>query len=49
MTVTRVLVTGASGMIGHAVVGDLVAQGILVTALDRIEPDGLPADRMVIE
>ncbi|MFG1625026.1 NAD-dependent epimerase/dehydratase family protein [Kribbella sp. NPDC049227] len=48
MTVTRVLVTGASGMIGHAVVGDLVAQGILVTALDRIEPDGLPADRMVI-
>lgn len=45
---TRVLVTGAGGMIGRAVVDDLVAQGIAVTALDRVEPDGLPADRMVI-
>lgn len=44
----RVLVTGAGGMIGRAVVDELVAQGIGVTALDRVEADGLPADRMLI-
>lgn len=44
----RVLVTGAGGMIGRAVVDELVAQGIAVTALERIEPAGLSADRLVI-
>lgn len=46
--VNRVLVTGAGGMIGRAVVDDLVAQGLAVTALERVEPEGLPVDRMVV-
>lgn len=44
----RVLVTGADGVIGRAVVADLIASGIAVTALSlRFDVD-TPADRCVI-
>ncbi|TCC40571.1 NAD-dependent epimerase/dehydratase family protein [Kribbella speibonae] len=35
----RVLVTGASGFVGRAVVGALRGRGVLVTAVDREAPD----------
>lgn len=42
----RVLVTGAGGMIGRAVIDELRAHGFPVTALDRA-PAGLGVDRVV--
>jgi nucleoside-diphosphate-sugar epimerase len=47
-TPQRVLVTGAGGLIGRAVVDDLRARGRAVTALDRHDPGDLPADRVVV-
>lgn len=44
----RVLVTGAGGLIGRAVVADLRARGVAVTALDLDGPGELPADRVVV-
>lgn len=38
----RVLVTGASGLLGQAVVADLLAGGYAVHAVDRRRPDRLP-------
>lgn len=44
----RVLVTGAAGLVGRAVVNDLRAHGIAVTALDLADSGDLPADRRVV-
>jgi nucleoside-diphosphate-sugar epimerase len=38
----RVLVTGAAGLLGQAVVADLLAHGYAVHAIDRRRPDSLP-------
>jgi nucleoside-diphosphate-sugar epimerase len=38
----RVLVTGASGLLGRAVVADLLANGYAVHAIDQRRPDRLP-------
>lgn len=38
----RVLVTGASGMLGRAVVADLLAHGFAVHAIDQRRPDTIP-------
>ncbi|MEV4623876.1 NAD(P)-dependent oxidoreductase [Asanoa sp. NPDC049573] len=42
----RVLVTGAAGLLGRAVLDALAGQGVPVTALDRADPGDLPADRV---
>jgi len=44
----RVLVTGAAGLIGRAVVGRLRAEGLRVTALVLEDPGDLDADRVVV-
>jgi nucleoside-diphosphate-sugar epimerase len=53
--VKRVLVTGAAGRLGHAVLTHLAAHGVAATGLDRIDADDTQsrpakttADRMVI-
>lgn len=43
---TRVLVTGAGGTVGSAVVDHLLRAGVLVSALDREFSDDCPADRV---
>lgn len=43
----RVLVTGADGKIGHAVVADLIERGVAVTALSREWESPSQADRVV--
>ncbi|GII29044.1 NAD-dependent epimerase/dehydratase family protein [Planotetraspora mira] len=43
----RVLVTGAAGRLGRAVLDLLAARGVPATALDLRDPGGLPADRVV--
>jgi nucleoside-diphosphate-sugar epimerase len=43
----RVLVTGAAGRLGRAVLDLLAARGVPATALDVRDPGGLPADRVV--
>ncbi|MFI1094199.1 NAD-dependent epimerase/dehydratase family protein [Streptomyces sp. NPDC020917] len=45
---SRVLVTGAAGLIGRVVVADLLSRGVRVTALVLDEPDELGADRVVV-
>ncbi|MEV0721032.1 NAD-dependent epimerase/dehydratase family protein, partial [Asanoa sp. NPDC050611] len=40
------LVTGAAGLLGRAVLDALAAADVPVTALDRTDPGDLPADRM---
>jgi nucleoside-diphosphate-sugar epimerase len=44
----RVLVTGAAGLVGRAVIDDLRAHGVAVTALDQADPGDLPVDRVVV-
>ncbi len=44
----RVLVTGAAGLLGRAVLDALAGLGVPVTALDRADPGDLPADRVVV-
>jgi nucleoside-diphosphate-sugar epimerase len=44
----RVLVTGASGRLGRAVVDHLHAQGVTVTALELADDPKLPVDRLVV-
>jgi len=39
---SRVLVTGAAGRLGRAVLGDLAARGVPVTGLDRRDPGDAP-------
>jgi nucleoside-diphosphate-sugar epimerase len=46
--VGHVLVTGAAGRIGSAVVRRLRSLGIAVTALSNVERDDLPAERFVL-
>ena len=43
----RVLVTGAAGLIGNAVVAHLASVGIAVTSL-ILEPADVPCDRLVV-
>ncbi|EDY45726.1 NAD-dependent epimerase/dehydratase family protein [Streptomyces sp. SPB074] len=43
---TRVLVTGAGGLLGRAVLAHLRARGIAATALERSDPGDLLADRV---
>ncbi|MEV4539604.1 NAD(P)-dependent oxidoreductase [Asanoa sp. NPDC049518] len=40
--------TGAAGLLGRAVLEALVSDGVPVTALDRVDPGDLPADRVVV-
>ncbi|MFE3204059.1 NAD-dependent epimerase/dehydratase family protein [Embleya sp. NPDC059237] len=47
-SVGRVLVTGAAGRLGGAVLGELAARGVAVTALVVEEAPGLAADRVVV-
>ncbi|GAA1851776.1 NAD(P)-dependent oxidoreductase [Asanoa iriomotensis] len=42
------LVTGAGGLLGRAVLSALASAGRPVTALDRTDPGDLPADRVVV-
>ena len=42
------LVTGAAGLLGRAVLDALAASGVPATALDRTDPGDLPADRVVV-
>jgi len=44
----RVLVTGAAGLLGRAVLSALALLRVPVTALDRTDPGDLPADRVVV-
>lgn len=44
----RVLVTGAAGLVGRAVLADLRAHGMAVTALDLADPGDLRVDRVVV-
>lgn len=44
----RVLVTGAAGRLGRAVLAMLAEKGVAATGLDRHDTDGLPVDRMVV-
>jgi nucleoside-diphosphate-sugar epimerase len=44
----RVLVTGAAGGLGQAVLSRLAAEDVAVTALDLRDPGGAPADRVVV-
>jgi nucleoside-diphosphate-sugar epimerase len=44
----RVLVTGAAGLIGRAVVGELAVRDVAVTALTLEDPGDLPVDRIVV-
>ncbi|MFB6398248.1 NAD-dependent epimerase/dehydratase family protein [Polymorphospora lycopeni] len=44
----RVLVTGAAGRLGRAVLDLLAARGVPATALDLRDPADLPADRVVV-
>jgi nucleoside-diphosphate-sugar epimerase len=46
--VNRVLVTGASGRLGRATLRLLAAHDIAVTALDRVEVQDAPVDRMIL-
>ena len=46
--VRRVLVTGAAGLLGRAVVADLSGHGLAVTGLDRKRMDDLPLNRTVV-
>lgn len=45
---TRVLVTGAAGRLGRAVVAHLVTRGVAVTALELTADHALPVDRLVV-
>lgn len=45
---TRVLVTGASGRLGRAVVAHLATLGVAVTALELAADPALPVDRLVV-
>jgi len=44
----RVLVTGAAGLLGRAVLDLLAARGVAATALVLDDPGDLPADRVVV-
>lgn len=44
----RVLVTGASGRLGRAMLDDLAARGVAMVATDRVDPGDLAAERIVI-
>ncbi|GII56831.1 NAD-dependent epimerase [Planotetraspora thailandica] len=44
----RVLVTGAAGRLGRAVLGLLAERGVPATALDLHDPGGTTADRVVV-
>jgi nucleoside-diphosphate-sugar epimerase len=44
----RVLVTGAAGLLGRAVLDLLAARGVAATALVLSDPGDLPADRVVV-
>jgi nucleoside-diphosphate-sugar epimerase len=44
----RVLVTGAAGQVGRAVLADLLSAGTAVTALTLDDPGDLKADRVVV-
>ena len=47
-TPRRILVTGASGLVGRAVIDEILARGADVTALDLANPGALPADRIIV-
>lgn len=47
-TPRRVLVTGASGRLGRAMLEDLAARGVAVVATDRTDPGELKAERVVV-
>ncbi|PRY02236.1 NAD-dependent epimerase/dehydratase family protein [Allonocardiopsis opalescens] len=44
----RVLVTGAAGLLGRAVLARYAAAGVAVTALVEADPGDLPADRVAV-
>lgn len=44
----RVLVTGASGQLGRAMLEDLAARGVAAVATDRVSLGDVPAERVVV-